>query len=358
MSDIDEVMERLVADPTFRRQLHEDPAAALSGYDLGREDLEILAASFEDDAGGEHSVEQRTSKAAIIGFVVSLSEGGLLGADGLAATDHAEPPQPGSTVVQQYRQHELITPDVALEELAITNEGFEPGEPEGGLPGSSSASSAGLRTADAGDDVSESSGGWWNSRVSIVNVGSSVETPDPAVDDLLAPEEGTPAGAVGHDSAMNSVSNMKVSTAEEDMQTSAVGDDVREEAPGLPVITGRVPNPTDGPAPEATVVPPSDELAAPPDEGDASMTKSELIDQMPRRPVESDTPVAWTAVGHEPPVDDPDALGRVKVEFPAEATEEADAVTTDDEVMYGQLRRAGGADEDDLVEPDAPPEGE
>ena len=40
MAGIDEVLERLVAEPEFREQLRADPATALSGYVLYDEDLD------------------------------------------------------------------------------------------------------------------------------------------------------------------------------------------------------------------------------------------------------------------------------------------------------------------------------
>jgi hypothetical protein len=76
MSDIDDVLERLVAEPAFRTQLRDDPAAALAGYALRPQDAELLAATLDEGArGGEHAVEQRTSKSTILGVLMGLADG-------------------------------------------------------------------------------------------------------------------------------------------------------------------------------------------------------------------------------------------------------------------------------------------
>jgi hypothetical protein len=72
MAGLDEVLERLVTDPSFRQRLREDPAAALQGYDLAEADLELLAHQLDEQAGAGHDVEQRTSKSTLFGM---LSEG-------------------------------------------------------------------------------------------------------------------------------------------------------------------------------------------------------------------------------------------------------------------------------------------
>ncbi|MDQ3954968.1 MAG: Os1348 family NHLP clan protein [Actinomycetota bacterium] len=72
MAGIDEVLERLVGDAEFRKTLAEDPKAALAGYDLTREDLELLSAQLDESTGGEHGVEQRTSKSAMMGLIAGI----------------------------------------------------------------------------------------------------------------------------------------------------------------------------------------------------------------------------------------------------------------------------------------------
>ena len=91
MAGIDEVLERLVAEPEFREQLRADPAAALSGYVLDDEDLEVLALTLDESEGGDHAVEQRTSKSALV----------MLLAAGLDVAS-AEPPASGPGVPTPY----------------------------------------------------------------------------------------------------------------------------------------------------------------------------------------------------------------------------------------------------------------
>ncbi len=91
MAGIDEVLERLVAESEFREQLRADPAAALSGYVLDDEDLEVLAFTLDESAGGDHAVEQRTSKSALL----------MLLAAGLDAAS-AKPPLSGPGVSTPY----------------------------------------------------------------------------------------------------------------------------------------------------------------------------------------------------------------------------------------------------------------
>jgi len=76
MADIDTVLERLVTDAGFRQRLAEDPAAALSSYDLSAEDLQLLASSLDSGDDAQRGVEQRTSKSAVIGLLASLTGGG------------------------------------------------------------------------------------------------------------------------------------------------------------------------------------------------------------------------------------------------------------------------------------------
>jgi hypothetical protein len=74
MSDINAVLERLITDPGFRRQLHEDRAKALEGYQLTADDQELLAAQLTD-GGGDRRVEQRTSKSAFAGLASEIFSG-------------------------------------------------------------------------------------------------------------------------------------------------------------------------------------------------------------------------------------------------------------------------------------------
>lgn len=76
MADIDIVLERLVTDASFRRQLVQDAAGALSGYDLSEDDVALLASSLDDGDTGQRGVETRTSKSAVLGLLASLGPTG------------------------------------------------------------------------------------------------------------------------------------------------------------------------------------------------------------------------------------------------------------------------------------------
>src|SRR5262245_26122269 len=69
MSDFDKVMERLVTDKAFQAALAADPASALAGYTLGKEERELLATQLVTDAGGERQVESRLTKSGVVGLV-------------------------------------------------------------------------------------------------------------------------------------------------------------------------------------------------------------------------------------------------------------------------------------------------
>jgi hypothetical protein len=73
MSDFDIVLERLLADPAFRANLAADPARALAGFQLSADETELLQAQVSGDAGGQHQVEQRTSKASLFGLLSPLA---------------------------------------------------------------------------------------------------------------------------------------------------------------------------------------------------------------------------------------------------------------------------------------------
>jgi len=81
MSDFDAVLERLVTDPAFTSALSADPAAALAGYELSADEVELLRSQVSADAGGDRTVEVRTSKASMMGLLSPLSGLGLGGAD-------------------------------------------------------------------------------------------------------------------------------------------------------------------------------------------------------------------------------------------------------------------------------------
>jgi len=81
MSDFDAVLERLVTDPAFTSALSADPAAALAGYELSADEIELLRSQVSADAGGDRTVEVRTSKASMMGLLSPLSGLGFGGGD-------------------------------------------------------------------------------------------------------------------------------------------------------------------------------------------------------------------------------------------------------------------------------------
>jgi hypothetical protein len=80
MSDFDAVLERLLTDPAFARALGADRAAALAGYQLTPDEIELLSAQVSTESGGEHTVETRNNKSSMFGLFEGLS--GLAGGHG------------------------------------------------------------------------------------------------------------------------------------------------------------------------------------------------------------------------------------------------------------------------------------
>jgi hypothetical protein len=66
MAGIDDVLQRLSADPDFRQQLEVEPAAALEGYDLTADDLTTLVDAVTADAPPE---DQRPRRSAFFALV-------------------------------------------------------------------------------------------------------------------------------------------------------------------------------------------------------------------------------------------------------------------------------------------------
>ena len=83
MSDFDAVLERLLGDAGFQAALARDPAAALRGYHLSEDELEVLRAQLVTDAGGQGAVETRTSKSGLVGLFAPIA-----GAVGMAAAGY------------------------------------------------------------------------------------------------------------------------------------------------------------------------------------------------------------------------------------------------------------------------------
>lgn len=82
MSDFDEVLERLVADPVFQAALRTNPAAALAGYQLDPGERQLLTTQVDSGLGEERTVEMRISKSGVMGMV-----GPVVAAFGMAATE-------------------------------------------------------------------------------------------------------------------------------------------------------------------------------------------------------------------------------------------------------------------------------
>jgi hypothetical protein len=76
MSDFDEVLERLLTDPSFQAQLAADPAGALVGYVLDGEEADLLRQQVSTDAGAQAAaVEDRVTKSSTFGLFSSFGIG-------------------------------------------------------------------------------------------------------------------------------------------------------------------------------------------------------------------------------------------------------------------------------------------
>jgi hypothetical protein len=78
MSDFDEVLERLLTDPSFQAQLATDPVGALAGYVLDAEEADLLRQQVSADAGAQAAiVEDRVTKSSTFGLLSSFGIGGV-----------------------------------------------------------------------------------------------------------------------------------------------------------------------------------------------------------------------------------------------------------------------------------------
>jgi hypothetical protein len=75
MAGLDEVMERLLIDQEFRRQLATNPAGALADYELSGDDHQVLAAALTYDEGTSGTMEQRTTQSTMAGLFSALQGG-------------------------------------------------------------------------------------------------------------------------------------------------------------------------------------------------------------------------------------------------------------------------------------------
>lgn len=137
MSDFDDVLERLIADPTFQAALQTNPDAALAGYRLQPDERQLLAAQLDSHTGEERTVEMRVSKSGVMGMV-----GPVVSAMGLAAS--AAPsgtgvfglaPQDEGTfglAPQDQGTFDPGTPDQTFGEMPVTETFGTMGQPSGG----------------------------------------------------------------------------------------------------------------------------------------------------------------------------------------------------------------------------------
>lgn len=133
MAGIDEVLERLVTDGEFRAALARDPAAALAGYYLTREDAELLAGRLDDGGGAERAVEQRSSKSAMLSLLSAVAD---LGVEAV----------PGEPLEAGVREPDLLEPtgDAPGESGGqAAGHGAGPGQGQGAGPGQGQGGGAG-----------------------------------------------------------------------------------------------------------------------------------------------------------------------------------------------------------------------
>ena len=83
MAGIDDVLERIVTDTEFRRQLTTDPHKALAGYDVTDDEMELVTLQLSTDAGAAGGITKRdwillgigagaVILAGVIGMVIAL----------------------------------------------------------------------------------------------------------------------------------------------------------------------------------------------------------------------------------------------------------------------------------------------
>lgn len=73
MSDFERVLERLVTDAAFAKELAGDPDTALRGYTLSAEERELLRAQIIESTGESGALETRTSKSGVVGLLGPLT---------------------------------------------------------------------------------------------------------------------------------------------------------------------------------------------------------------------------------------------------------------------------------------------
>ncbi len=94
MSDFDKVLERLVSDKAFQAALAANPASALAGYTLDKDERDLLSTQVVTGAGGDRQVESRLTKSGVVGLV-----GPVAATLGIAASGQAIGSAQGSQTV-------------------------------------------------------------------------------------------------------------------------------------------------------------------------------------------------------------------------------------------------------------------
>jgi len=81
MSDFDTVLERLLMEPHFAARLAADPAAALIGYRLSQDEIELLHSQVGSTSSAPSGVEVRANQSSVFGMLSPLAglAGGLTG---------------------------------------------------------------------------------------------------------------------------------------------------------------------------------------------------------------------------------------------------------------------------------------
>lgn len=141
MSDFDDVLERLVTDPGFAAALAADPAAALAGYRLEPDEIELLRSQVSADTGGQTAVEVRANQSSLFGMLSPIvgAVGGLPGiGDPLPGTRPApEPTVPtpltlaGDGIGAPAHREGFGAPPGQAGFGAAYHEGFGPSSPDG-----------------------------------------------------------------------------------------------------------------------------------------------------------------------------------------------------------------------------------
>ncbi len=73
MGDFDTVLERLLVDEPFRAALAANPDAALAGYRLTADEVDLLRSQVSSGTGADRGVETRNTKSSLFGLLGSLT---------------------------------------------------------------------------------------------------------------------------------------------------------------------------------------------------------------------------------------------------------------------------------------------